>query len=183
MPRHPQDRNLHVEFYMGAVLDGPQSEARGYPVHIEKPFVRINVPGDPNTVVDTKVNDFYKNRFPEEFKSFMAGADSGVSGWLLKEWPLINVAQVKNLEHLSIHTVEQLAGLTDAQVQRVGMGGQELRTKAKAALAAAEDGAVVAAQAAVAARQQEEIEALKAQLAALSEERKPGRPRKETSEA
>lgn len=185
MSRHAHDRNLHVEFYMGAVMDGPRSEASGHPVFMDKPFIRIHVPGDQNTVIDTKVTPYYQERFKDEFRSFMAGSEAGIAGWRLKEWPVISAAQVKNLEFLSIHTVEQLAGLSDTQVQKVGMGGTDLRAKAQAALAAATDGAVPAAQAAENKRLQDEIEALKAMIAGASteERRPPGRPRKETSEA
>lgn len=186
MPRQRQDQNLHVQFYMGAVQDGPRSEAAGHPVFTDTPFIKIHVPGDPNTVIETKVNKYYEGRFKDEFASFMTGMTSGVSGWLLKEWPIVTAATVKNLEFLNIHTVEQLAGLTDSQVQKVGMGGQELRAKAKAALDAARDGALPAAQAAKNQQLEDELAALKAQLNSLSdaaEPRGPGRPRKEKSEA
>jgi len=186
MPRSQLDRNLHVEFYEGTVLDGPASEEAGHPVHMSHPFIRIHVPGDPNTVIDTSVNDYYRNRFPDEYRRFMSGMESGIAGWSLKEWPVIGAAHVKNLEYLNIHTVEQLAGLTDAQVQKVGMGGIDLRTKAKAALEAAKDGAALSAQAAKNQQLEDELAALKAQLNSLSdaaEPRGPGRPRKEKSEA
>src|SRR6478609_8134645 len=146
--RHPADRNLHVEFYMGSVVDGHQTERAGHPVHVDYPFVRIHTPGDPHNIVDTKVNQYYKDRFKEEFENFMSGKGQGISGWLLKEWPVISASQVKTFEYLNCHTVEQLAGLSDSQVQKFGMGGMELRAKAKAAIDAAASGAATAAQAA-----------------------------------
>lgn len=179
--RHPHDRNLHVEFYMNAVQDMPKSELAGHPVFIDVPFIKIHIPGDGHNIVDTKVNDYYANRFKDEFDNFMSGKSQGVSGWLLREWPAVNVSQVKTLEYLNIHTVEQLAGLSDTQLQKIGMGGMELRAKAKAALDAAAGGAAGEAQAAENARLRQEMEEMKAQIAAMA--RGPGRPRKEQAEA
>lgn len=166
--RRKGDENLFVEFYMGSVENKMESERAGHPVHIEKPFVRIHIPGDPHNITDTIAKPYYQQRFADEWKKFMDNQGQAQEGWLLKTWPIVNVAQVKNLEYLNVHTVEQLAGLTDAQCQKVGMGSEELRMKAKAALGAAKDGAIVAAQAAENKRLGDELEALKAQIAAMN---------------
>ncbi len=180
--RHPADRNLAVEFYMGSVIDGPASEKAGHPVFMDYPHVRIHIPGDQHNIVDTKVSQYYKDRFKDEFNAFMQGKGAGVTGWRLKEWPVVSASQVKTLEYLEIHTVEQLAGLSDTQVQKIGMGGMELRAKAKAAIDAATDGAAAAAQAAENAQLRAEMQALREQFAAINKAG-PGRPRKEQADA
>jgi hypothetical protein len=176
--RRKGDENLFVEFYMGSVEDKLASERAGHPVHVEKPFVRIHIPGDAHNIVDTQAKPYYQQRFADEWRKFQDNQGQAIEGWLLKTWPIVNAAQVKNLEFLNIHTVEQLAGLTDSQCQKVGMGSEELRMKARAAVEAAKDGAVVAAQAAENKRLSDELEALKSQIAAMSK-----KPRKEEASA
>lgn len=182
--RRKGDENLFVKFYMGSVQDMARSEAAGHPVHIEKPFIEIHIPGDPHNITDTVAKPYYQQRFPDEWAQFQRNQEQGQQGWLLKTWPQVTAAQVKNLEYLNVYTVEQLAGLTDGQCQKVGMGAETLRALAKAAIAAAKDGAAVSAQAAENKRLSDELESLKAQIVAMGasgavEKRTPGRPRKE----
>lgn len=184
--RRKGDENLFVEFYMGSVEDVNQSAAAGHPVHVERPFVRIHIPGDQHNVIDQVAKPYYQQRFKDEWDRFNQNQTQNEIGWPLKTWPLVNVAQVKNLEFLNVHTVEQLANLTDLQCQKVGMGSMDLRAKAQAAIAAAKDGAATAAQAAENKRLSDELEALKNQMAAFSQlqdKPKVGRPRKEEAEA
>ncbi len=180
--RRKGDENLFVKFYMGSVEDKLASERAGHPIHVEKPFVTINVPGDPHNVIDQVAKPFYQQRFEDEWRAFQANQGQQIEGWLLKTWPVVNAAQVKNLEYLNVFTVEQLANLTDTQCQKVGMDASTLRAKAKAAIDAARDGAATAAQAAENQRLSDELEALKAQIAAMGAP-KVGRPKKETADA
>lgn len=177
------DDNLFVEFYMGAMPSEFESKARGYPVHVEVPFVRINIPGDINNQIDTRAEDHHKQRFAVQWGRFEAGLSQEIKGWRLEDWPVVTTAQVRNLKYLGVHTVEQMSTLTDTQCQKVGMGAMELRLKAKGALEKAkgevDENAVLKAQ----------LAEMQTQLAALTsaqaepEKRGPGRPRKEAAEA
>lgn len=162
------DRVLHVTFYTDAVKHGIKSDEAGRPVFEDVDMVRIIAPGDKNNIIDTKVDDSHKFRFPQAYKHFKAGQTQGVSGWVLKEWPAITASQVKELNYHEIHTVEQLASVSDGTINKLGMGMHDLRTKAKAALAAAAGNANVEAQAKREADLQAELNSMKAQLAALS---------------
>lgn len=177
------DDNLFVEFYMGAMPSEIKSKEQGYPVHIEVPFVRINIPGDINNQIDTRAEDHHKQRFAVQWGRFEAGLSQGIQGWRLEDWPAVSTAQVRNLKHLGVHTVEQMSNLTDTQCQKVGMGAMELRLKAKGALEKAkgdvDENAELKAQLA-------QMQAQLAELAAASaepEKRGPGRPKKEAAEA
>ena len=173
---NPQESCFAV-FYTDAVHMGAESEAAGRPIYKDVPFVRIMVPGDNTNVIERKAKDEDKRRFPEAWAQYQRGESTGHSGTPLEQWPQITKAQVKEAKYLEVHTVEQLAALSDSQCQRLGMGYLELRTKAKAYLTAAADGAAVAQQAA-------EIERLRAEIADLKalmqqEKRGPGRPKRE----
>jgi len=178
-----QSQGVHVEFRMDSVPSQYQSEAAGHPVFVEKPFITIAIPGQPNTVIDTVADLEYQRRFPEQWARFQAGNVSAVvNGWRLESWPAVNSAQVKTLKHMNVHTVEMLADMSDAACQNVGMGTMELRTKAKAALIAAAGGADAERIAAENKRRDEEMNAMRAELADLRATRgKPGPKPRETA--
>ena len=111
------------------------------------------------------------------------GESGGHTGTPLEQWPQITRSQVKEAKYFECHTVEQMSNLSDAHCQKLGMGFQELRNKAKAYLAAAAGTADATAAAAENDRMRSELAEMKAQLAELSEKRSPGRPKKETAEA
>lgn len=190
------DQGVNVEFYTDSVPSDYQSVAAGHPVFVEKPFVRIMIPGSQNTIIEVPVDDTHKRRFPLQWRKFEAGEKNGeMSGWKLESWPAINSAQVKTLKYMNIFTVEQLAEISDGAAQAVGMGAMELKTRAKAAVSAAKGNAAVEAQAVENKRLNDELETLKAMVLTMTvpkdvgadsessdEEtparRKPGRPAK-----
>lgn len=179
--------NLFVEFYDDAVEVTYRSEAEGRPVYENRTFVRIIVPGDATNIIETIATPQHIQDFPRQYERYKQGAAKVQEGTPLEMWPPINKAQVKEAKYFEIHTVEQLASISDGAMMKMGMGWRDLRNKAQAYLNAAKDGAVVAQQAAENKRLHEEIEALKAQIAALGlpadEAPRRGRPRKETAEA
>jgi len=124
------DAHLSVEFYTH------KSEP-----HVGEPFVRIAVPGNDLTVIDTPARDHHARRCPLQWLNFQRqNSPEPPVGTSLKDW---NAAQPESLtEHmmgelqiLHFATVEQVAGASDAQLQRVGMGGPGLRERARAFLA------------------------------------------------
>lgn len=181
-----ESQKVSVEFRMDSVPSQIQSEQAGHPVYVEKPFITIMIPGSTNQIIDTIADEIYQRRFPEQWARFKAGhMGDSVNGWRLDSWPAVNTAQVKTMQYMGVHTVEQLADLSDTSCQSIGMGTMELRTKAKAALAAAKGGADTERLAAEGARRDAEMADLKEllriqseQIATLTAARKPGRPAK-----
>ena len=105
------------------------------------PYIRIMKPGDNTSILEIPVREDHKRRWPEDwlyFASHEGLIDSGanVPGWKIEEWPHINHDQeaMRNLKYLRFHTVEQIAGASDAQIQRLGMGAHGLREAAKQSL-------------------------------------------------
>lgn len=138
------DAIMHVEFYMHAPVDKWESEKEGKTVRLkEQPFVRIMRPGDKDTILEVPVHEGHKARWPEKWLYFatkhglIEGNLADVPGWKLAEWDELkdNAELVRDLEYKRFFTVEQIAGASDAQVQRLGMVGMGLREKAKRALA------------------------------------------------
>ena len=59
----PGDERLYVKFYMGSTPDTAGTQREGRPMFKSVPFVKILVPGDRNTVIDTFADAKYKARF------------------------------------------------------------------------------------------------------------------------
>jgi len=122
---------LHVEFYMYSSLDANKSAEQGKEVRLPSiPYVRIVRPGDNTSVIETPVRDDHKARFPDKWLAFqmkegMIEGPQNIPGWKIEEWPVLKGkdTQIHELRHLRFQTVEQLAGASDAQIQRLGLGG------------------------------------------------------------
>lgn len=131
---------LHVEFYMHEPENGNQPWVLGKPVRMPAiPYVRIMVPGDKNSIVETPVRDKHKAEFPAKWLHFQMQCgliDGGqdLPGFKVDEWDYLNPDQKRDLKYLRFYTVEQIAGASDAQVQKLGMGGMSLREQAKSAM-------------------------------------------------
>jgi hypothetical protein len=64
-----------------------------------------------------------------------------VTGTPLEQWPQMTVGMVASLKAMNVHTVEQLAEMSDQYAQQI-MGNHDLRRKAKLFLDAAAGEAV-----------------------------------------
>ena len=174
--------NLFVEFYEDALEIPFKSEQEGRPVYEQRTFVRIMVPGDATSIIETPATQEHKDMYRRQYERFQKGQKDVVEGTPLTMWPVVNKSQIKECEFFEVRSVEQLAELSDTSCKRMGMGYMELRSKAKAWLLAAKDASVVTRQAAENDRLQAEIEALKEQIAQLAQPKR-GRPAKEAEEA
>lgn len=179
----PLESTLNVSFYTEAVEFKAESEKAGRPVFKDVPFVRILVPADVTNIIERKATKEDEQKFPRAWARFKAEQTEGVEGMPLEQWPQITRSLLKELKYYEVHTVEQLAGLSDGQVARLGMGFTDYRNKAKAYLAAAAGTADVTAQAAENERLKQQMADLQAQIVALGTEKKRGRPAKEEMEA
>ena len=84
-------------------------------------------PGNDKRVIETPVREDHKARWPAKWlawqmrEGLIEGAAADVPGWPLKDWPELNEQQRRELEYLRFSTVEQLAGASDGQIQRLGL--------------------------------------------------------------
>jgi hypothetical protein len=177
-----QESNLFVTFFSDAIEIKAESEKQGRPVFRDMPFIKIVVPGDVNNIIERKATDADKEKFPKAWARFQASEAEGHEGTPLEQWPQMSRSMVKECKYFEIHTVEQLAGLSDMNVSRMGMGYMELRNKAKAYLVAAAGTAGETAQAAENQRLKEMIADLQRQMNEVSE-KKRGRPTQEKVDA
>ena len=136
------DTLLHVEFYMHEPEDVHKSEAAGKVVRLPaQPYIRIQNPGDKTSVVESPVFERHKARWPDKWLYFqikegLVEGAADVPGWKVEEWTHLNPEQVRELKFLRFSVVEQVAGASDEQIQKLGMGGLGLREAARQALRA-----------------------------------------------
>ncbi len=164
-----------VRFYQREMLHEFNTNKEGRPIYYMADFVRIEIPGNQYSVIDTFANEGHKKLYPVQWARYQNEkkdlGDDDISGTLLRDWPLLTAAQAKELKHYHFYTVEQVAQASDEQISKIGMmigmSPHSFREKAKAYLATAKDSAVVAHQNEELRKRDAEIEALKAQMAEL----------------
>lgn len=199
------DAVFAVRFYQAPYHMTFRSQQEGRPIYEMRDHVRIEIPGNQLSIIDTLANDDHKAKFPLQWAHYQNSQtgrdDASLQGTLLREWPLLTAAQAKELEHWRFYTVEQVANASDLQLQSVGMlagmSPLSFRDKARAFLASAKDSAAVQQQADELAQSRarekalqesmgelmRKVEELSKQVEGQEVRRGPGRPRKEEANA
>ena len=169
---------LAVRFYSKEVQNDFLTNKEGRPISFMADFVRIEIPGNQTSIIDTFVNNTHKTRFPQQWAIYLNEKADGnnnpdnVQGTLLRDWPILNAAQATELKHFKFYTVEQVANASDQQIMAIGMtAGMSplaLRDKAQAFLENAKDSSFAQKQAEEIKLREQEIADLKDQMARLA---------------
>jgi hypothetical protein len=163
------DSRLAVQFYKKSVKQDIASDEAGRPIFKEFDFVRIMIPGDNLTEIDTYAQESHKQRFPRQWAHYQNQVSNhqDIIGTPLDQWPQVTRSQAEELRGLKFHTVESIADCSDQQLQRIGMvagmSPHNFRLKAKAFLNLATDSAEVA-------QREAELQALKEENAKIKSE-------------
>jgi len=158
----PGDEKLAVGFFLEAMPDDKRSLEEGRPCYKDCEMIEIRIPGDALNIRVDYASAKYRNRFPRHYAAFKAKKEQSHNGTPLSELIIIGKAQQAELEHFGVHTVEQLAGMSDANAQSF-RSINALRERARNWLEEAEKQAPLN-------RIQAEKEALEAKIAALTEQ-------------
>jgi len=176
--QHGTDKGLFVEFYLEAIEDQDETRAQGRPIYKDMEMISIRIMGDKNTHVvrpidlkGTPTTPPDNVRWPVQYAAFKNQSVQPQVGTPITEWPVVSKSMAMNLKSLNIHTVENLAEVSDGNLQNIGMGARDLRDKAIAFIEQAKDGSGIV-------KLQEEnkdlrtkIEALQNQINALAEQK------------
>lgn len=156
------DSKLFVVFFNGAVVNDAKSLEAGRPIHDDVEMVKIIIPGQRDSVVAYATPD-YQYRFPKQWAQFKNNKEQVGSGTPLSELTWMTAAQVADLKAMNVHTVEQLAGISDAQAHSF-MGFHGLKQRAETYLEAARGNAPLVKMQAALEDRDEQIAALQAQI-------------------
>lgn len=124
------DARMYVKFYKRAVQMGAASEEAGRPIFEDRDYVHIQHPGE-RDAVDREVTEMDRLRWRERWQAYQDGQEHAETGTPLLVLFPSNPALVEMLKPMRIHTVEQLAGLTEQAMSRVGMGARNYVDMAK----------------------------------------------------
>ncbi|MDE4274759.1 hypothetical protein PXK58_08890 [Phaeobacter gallaeciensis] len=151
------DLQLGVEFFKKAVLNPRKTKAEGRPIYDDREYVRIAFPADNKRKLEAPAHEkhynanaqtqmTYAERFSQVYAAFKEDTDmSAAHGTPLFEMTALTEAKRAELRGMGVKTVEQLAGLPDASMKRLGMGARDLVESAKAFIDAAKGTAEVQA--------------------------------------
>ncbi len=161
---------IFAQFSLEPVEQTFLSEKEGRPIFADKEFVRILIAGDKHSEVFREATDNDRERFRDVYTRFKDGMKDRdqIVGTPLAQWPFLKPSQIREYEAINIFTVEQLASLSDAMKQRIGMGANEIVAAAAAYLGSAKDGAMAGALAAENERLKSDMEVLKKQVQELA---------------
>ena len=116
------DKGLHVEFYKHPV-DGED-------------HVRIIIPGDTTTQPDYLATEHYKMRFKRQWAIYKGQLEEFSGQERIETVAWIDPGLVNDMKRADIHTIEQLANMSDASIDSTNMIGlMSFRERAKEHLA------------------------------------------------
>jgi len=135
------DKALYVQFYPDVIDDVEETEKQARLICREVDFVMIMVPGDKFSIIRRPVQERDKQRFSDRYQAFKAGrSQETASGTPLKVVSWLTKSQVRELEFLGCHTLENLAGMPDSTADKF-LQVKKLKQLAKDAIQAAKDSA------------------------------------------
>ncbi len=159
--------SLLVRFEDFAEKQNFESEQQGRPIYKTKTYIRMTKVGGKEEVArEAKEQD--KQKYPMQFAAYVSGKSQAVIGTPIETFPLLETSQVATLKALSILSVEQLAAVSDNDLDKLGMGARELRSKAQGFIQAAKDCSHVTKLSAENERLSNEIAILKEEIKKIS---------------
>lgn len=168
MVRFGNDNQTNVLFYTRPVHDPELSRQTGRPMTKGVTYVRIQHPGERDTI-DTPVahKPDAPHRWPRQWAQFQQSKEQIPEGtpieMLFPQYPEIGA----NLHSCGVHTIEQMASLTEHGAQSIGMGATQWRNEARAFLEKANKGVGIHKMQAELQKRDNEIEVLRNQVSDL----------------
>jgi hypothetical protein len=127
--RWADDHKLFVQFYRKPVYQELESQTEKRPIYKEVDYVKIIIPGDKLAEINAPVDLEYATRFRARYEAFKAGVADPIKGTPLEAWPVLDPAQVAELKHLNVRSVEDLIAAPENLAKQI-MGYNKLKGKA-----------------------------------------------------
>ena len=171
---------MAVFFHAVQVKNNFKTELEKRPIFEERIFLKKLVPGDSTLVVDRPMRESDMEEFPIEWARFEQKKEQKVAGTPIDAWSAVSDTQKAEFKALNIFTIDQFANLPDVAGDKI-MGFNDLRSKARTFIMAAQDSQMMDKIRAEMDKKLEDQEAELAELRAMIN-KKAGRPKKETVE-
>lgn len=139
-------RPPYVVFEVRAVEDRDASIAAGSYVAKDVDFAIVTPQGSKDRIervatewLDNLAQQAREKRIPDQwvsafrgvYKDWKEGNEIAVVGTDIRSWPVASPAQIKMLQSLHVRTVEDLASCNEETINRIGMGGRALKSRAE----------------------------------------------------
>ena len=175
---------MAVFFHAVQVQNNFRTAEEKRPIFQERIFLKKLVPGDNTLTIDRPMREQDIEDFPVEWARFEQKKEETVPGTPIEVWSAVSETQKAEFKALNIFTIDQFAQLSDIVGNKI-MGFNDLRDKARAFIAAAEDSQMFDK---IRAETDEKLKAQDAEMAELRAmiaeltAKKSGRPKKELVE-
>lgn len=139
------DSAIMAQFSDEYVLNEIKSKEQGKAVHEHFVQIELLYPGNNLStykycfrmtdleLYESKAREFV-NRFPKQWENFLAQKEQMPEGMPIEIWPPMDKKRVFDLKSKHIHTVEQIAAMTDQTGPSIGMDWRKFRDMAIATL-------------------------------------------------
>lgn len=107
----------------------PINNPKKAPIFDTIEMIEISIPGDKNSVLVERVQERHQRRFKNTYQAFVDG--KGTPGLPLQQWDACDPGAVALFATFKIFTVEQLASVSDGNIENMGPTGHKLREQAK----------------------------------------------------
>lgn len=135
------DRKIHAQFDDDYVKNEFKSQNEGRAVFDHFYCIELQYPGDNTKTNKIRFSEQEANRgnewierFPRQWQAFKSSTEQTPEGTPIEHWPPLDKKRIFELKAAKIYSVEQIAGISDANVTQLGLDGRKLRDQAKAFL-------------------------------------------------
>jgi len=95
-------------------------------------WVKIFNIGDDKNIIERPKRDEDETRWPDHWKAYVENSEPPVDGTPIQAWPYLTPADVLNLKKIHVRSVEEIVGLPDNQLKKLGAGrGRKIHNEAK----------------------------------------------------
>ena len=136
----PNGNACLATFYYESEKDEVKTKIENRPIFHDKVFIEILKPGGIDKVV-SEATDEDKRRYPKAWAAFERQGSHAIQGTPIDELTFLTRSRKNEFKAMNIMTVEQLAALDGASIDRCGMGTRKEVEKAQHFLKMAADGA------------------------------------------
>lgn len=142
------DKSAIVRFEEEVILDEEATKQSGFPKYRTIDMIYIRFAGQRDEYArqvlmeDTSTQLADIKRFPRQWEAYKNKKEQVMDGYPITQWAVLTKAQAMELKGRGIHTVEQLAGVIDSNLN--WMGARQMRDNAVAWLEEAEAGTALA---------------------------------------
>lgn len=97
-----------------------------------RPYVLIVSPGQSRSEVRRPANEQDQKEYPAAWAAFLEKKDAPLNGTPIDMLPGMTDDRAKQLKTLHVYTIEQMAQVSDGNLNNIGMGATALRETARA---------------------------------------------------